>query len=489
MTMNDIAEKTVHELSNLLAKKEFTSVELTDAMIARIEAHDPQLGAYLHVDAEGARRQATQSDARRAKGEALGVFDGVPVALKDIFLTEGVPTTCSSKILEGFVPPYDGTAVQKLKESGAVLLGKTSMDEFAMGGSNEWCAYSTVRNPWNRDHVPGGSSGGSAVSVSASLAAAALGTDTGGSIRQPAAFNGIVGLKPTYGRVSRFGVIAFASSLDQVGPMTHDVTDCAHLLRAIAGHDPFDSTSVDTPVPDYASSLEDGVKGKRIGIATEFLGDGLGEANRRAVEAAIETYKSLGAQVVDVSIPHMEYGIAVYYLICTSEASSNLARYDGVRYGKRVDPGEGLLEMYMESRGQGFGPEVKRRIMLGTYALSAGYYDAYYLKAQKVRTLLRQDFAAAFERVDVILTPTTPTPAFRRGENTDDPIQMYLADIYTVTANLAGLPALSVPGGFDGAGLPLGVQLVGRPWGEAELLQTARAFEREHDFHTRRPTL
>lgn len=487
--MTDIVEKPLHELSGLLERKELTSQELTDAMLARIESHNAELGAYLHVDREGATAQAARSDERRGKGEALSVLDGIPVALKDIFLTEGVPTTCSSKILEGFVPPYDGTAVKKLKESGAVLLGKTSMDEFAMGGSNEWCSYSTVRNPWDRERVPGGSSGGSAVSVSASLASAALGTDTGGSIRQPAAFNGIVGLKPTYGRVSRFGVIAFASSLDQVGPMTHDVTDCAHLLGRIAGHDPFDSTSVDLPVPDYTAGLEDGVKGTKIGIATEFFGEGLSNANRKAVEAAIESYKAAGAEVVEVSIPHMDYGIAVYYLICTSEASSNLARYDGVRYGKRVDPGEGLLEMYMESRGQGFGPEVKRRIMLGTYALSAGYYDAYYLKAQRVRTLLRQDFAAAFEKVDVILTPTTPSPAFKRGENTDDPIQMYLADIYTVTANLAGLPALSLSCGFDDGGLPLGLQLVGRPWGEADLLRTARAFEREHDFHTRRPTL
>ncbi|MEO0814489.1 MAG: Asp-tRNA(Asn)/Glu-tRNA(Gln) amidotransferase subunit GatA, partial [Myxococcota bacterium] len=444
--------------------------------------------AFLHVASESALEQAARSDERRASGKTLSVFDGVPVALKDIFLTEGIPTTCSSKILQGFVPPYDGTAVKNLKENGAVILGKTSMDEFAMGGSNEWCSYNKVCNPWDRDRVPGGSSGGSAVAVSASLAGAALGTDTGGSIRQPAAFTGVVGMKPTYGRVSRFGVIAFASSLDQVGPMTHDVTDCAHLLRCIAGHDPFDSTSVDTEVPDYSATLEDGVKGLKIGVAKEFLGEGLGDASRAAFQRAVDSYTSLGAEVVDVSIPHMDYGIAAYYLICTSEASSNLARYDGVRYGKREDPGEGLVEMYMESRGKGFGPEVKRRIMLGTYALSAGYYDAYYLKAQKVRSLVSQDFAKAFESVDVILTPTTPSPAFKHGENTNDPIQMYLSDIYTVTANLAGLPGLSLPGGFDDQGLPLGLQLVGRPWGEADVLRAARAFEREHDFHLRRPT-
>ncbi|MEO1481432.1 MAG: Asp-tRNA(Asn)/Glu-tRNA(Gln) amidotransferase subunit GatA [Myxococcota bacterium] len=485
----ELIEKPIHEVRELLDAKSVSSVEITEAFLERITAHGSALGAYLHVDREGALEQAKRSDDRCAAGGTLSVLDGIPMGLKDIFLTEGLPTTCSSKILEGFVPPYDGTAVRRLKESGAVILGKLAMDEFAMGGSNEWCAYSTVRNPWDRERVPGGSSGGSAVAVSAGLANAALGTDTGGSIRQPAAFTGIVGMKPTYGRVSRFGVIAFASSLDQVGPMTRDVTDCAHLLGRIAGHDPFDSTSVDTPVPDYTAELEGGVKGLKIGIASEFFGEGLDDEVRAAVDSAVEAYKKLGAEIVEVSVPHMEYGIAVYYLICTSEASSNLARYDGVRYGQRVDPGEGLLEMYMESRGKGFGPEVKRRIMLGTYALSAGYYDAYYLKAQKVRTLLRQDFAAAFDAVDVILTPTTPTTAFRRGENTDDPIQMYLSDIYTATANLAGLPGISLPCGFDGSGLPIGLQLLGPAWSEGMLLRAARAFEREHEFHRRRPSL
>lgn len=485
----NLAEKPVHELAAALQSKEVSSVELTQSFLDRIADHGETLGAYLHVDAKGAIQQAKRSDERRASGQTLGVFDGIPLALKDIFLTEGLPTTCSSKMLEGFIPPYDGTAVKKVKASGAVLLGKLSMDEFAMGGSNEWCAFNTVRNPWDTERVPGGSSGGSAVAVSAGLAAATLGTDTGGSIRQPASYTGVVGMKPTYGRISRFGVIAFASSLDQVGPISRDVTDCAHLLGQIAGHDPFDSTSVDREVPNYVATLEAGVAGLKIGIAKEFFGDGLSPEVRGAVEAAIQTYRDLGAEIVDVSIPHMEFGVAVYYLICTSEASSNLARYDGVRYGKRQDPGGGLLDMYMESRGQGFGPEVKRRIMLGTYALSAGYYEAYYLKAQKARTLLRQDFSNAFDTVDLILTPTTPTTAFRRGENMSDPIQMYLSDIYTVTANLAGLPGISLPCGFDSNHLPIGLQLLGRPWSEADLLRSARAFEREHDFHRQRPQI
>lgn len=485
----DVTSKAVHELATMLANGELSSVELTKSYLTRIDHLDPTLGAYLHVDRHGAVAQAERSDERRAGGQTLGVLDGIPMGLKDIFLTEGLPTTCSSRILEGFVPPYDGTAVRKLKEAGAVILGKLSMDEFAMGGSNEWCAYGSVKNPWDQGRVPGGSSGGSAVSTSAGMAAATLGTDTGGSIRQPASFTGIVGMKPTYGRVSRFGVIAFASSLDQVGPMTRDVIDCAELLSVIAGHDPSDSTSAKRDVPSYREALESGAKGLRIGIPREYFGEGLDAEVRQAVEAAIETYRSLGADIHQVSLPHTDHGIAAYYLINTSEASSNLARYDGVRYGRREDPGEGLLEMYTESRGKGFGPEVKRRIMLGTYALSAGYYEAYYLKALKVRTLVRQDFAQAYGDVDLLLTPTTPTPAFRFGENTEDPIQMYLADVFTVSANLAGLPAISLPCGFSSAGLPIGLQLIGPAWSEDVVLRAARAFEREHDFHQRRPSL
>lgn len=485
----DVTSQTAHELAKMLADGQLSSVALTTSYLTRIEELDPTLGAYLHVDREGAIAQAKRSDARRAGGRTLSGLDGIPMGLKDIFLTEGLPTTCSSRILEGFVPPYDGTAVRKLKEAGTVILGKLSMDEFAMGGSNEWCAYGSVKNPWDPGRVPGGSSGGSAVSTSAGMAGATLGTDTGGSIRQPASFTGIVGMKPTYGRVSRFGVIAFASSLDQVGPMTRDVTDCAELLSVIAGHDPSDSTSAKRDVPDFRAALEAGAKGLRIGIPREYFGEGLDPEVREAVEAAIETYRGLGADIREVSLPHTDHGIAAYYLINTSEASSNLARYDGVRYGHREDPGEGLLEMYTESRGKGFGPEVKRRIMLGTYALSAGYYEAYYLKALKVRTLVRQDFARAYDDVDLLLTPTTPTPAFRFGENTKDPIQMYLADVFTVSANLAGLPAISLPCGFSSAGLPIGLQLMGPAWSEDIVLRGARAFEREHDYHQRRPSL
>ncbi|HSI03531.1 MAG TPA: Asp-tRNA(Asn)/Glu-tRNA(Gln) amidotransferase subunit GatA, partial [Myxococcota bacterium] len=411
---------------------------------------------------------------------------GVPIALKDIFLTEGLPTTCGSRILEGFNAPYDGTAVKKLKDAGTILIGKLNMDEFAMGSSNEHSGYLPAKNPWDPTRVPGGSSGGSAVAVAAGSAYMTLGTDTGGSIRQPAALTGIVGLKPTYGRVSRYGVIAFASSLDQVGPMTKDVTDCATMLQTIAGHDPRDSTSSVEKVPSYTQALEQGVQGLKIGVPKEYFIDGMDPEVRASVDAALESYKKLGATLVDVSLPHTDYGIAVYYLVATAEASSNLARFDGVRYGKRVDPGKGLLEMYLETRGKGFGPEVKRRIMLGTYALSAGYYDAYYVKAQKVRTLVAQDFKQAFAKCDVIVTPTSPTPAFKLGENTSDPIKMYLADVFTVAVNLAGLPGLSLPSGFSKSGLPIGMQVLGRPFDEATILRTARAFEREHDFSSRR---
>ena len=483
--MAELYQLTIHELAKRLAAGEVTSVVATRAALARIAATE-KLGAYLHVDAAGALAQAEAADQRRREGRERGPLDGVPMALKDIFLTEGLPTTCGSKILEGFLAPYDGTAVRKLKEAGVVLLGKLNMDEFAMGSSTEHSAYFPARNPWDPARVPGGSSGGSAVAVAAGSAFATLGTDTGGSIRQPAALCGGVGLKPTYSRVSRFGVIAFASSLDQVGPLTKDVTDCALVLQAIAGHDPRDSTSADEPVPDYCQDLEKGVAGLRLGLPREYFVAGTDPEIRAAIEAAVKSYESLGARIVDVSLPTADYAIAAYYLIATAEASSNLARYDGVRYGPRCDPGAGLREMYHATRAQ-FGAEVKRRIMLGTYALSAGYYDAYYAKAQKVRTLVRRDFASAFAQCDALISPTSPTPAFRLGENSDDPIKMYLADIFTVSVNLAGLPGLSLPCGFTGGGLPIGMQLLAPHMAEALLLRIARAYEREHDWHTRRP--
>jgi aspartyl-tRNA(Asn)/glutamyl-tRNA(Gln) amidotransferase subunit A len=481
----DLANLTVHELGEQLAAKKVSSVEATDACLQRIEKTQG-LGAYLHVDAKGAKAQAAAADERRKSGKALGPWDGVPIALKDIFLTEGLPTTCGSHILEGFVAPYDGTAVKKLKEAGSVLLGKLNMDEFAMGSSNEHSAYAKAKNPWDPTRVPGGSSGGSAVAVAVGSAYATLGTDTGGSIRQPAGLCGIVGLKPTYGRVSRYGVIAFASSLDQVGPMCKDVTDTALMMQVLAGHDDRDSTSSTESVPSYTADLEKGVQGLKVGVPKEYFIDGMDPEIRASIDQALATYKKLGAELVDVSLPHTDYGIAVYYLVATAEASSNLARYDGVRYGKRVDPGKGLIDMYTGTRGKGFGDEVKRRIMLGTYALSAGYYDAYYVKAQKVRTLVAQDFAKAFEKCDVIVTPTSPNPAFKLGENTNDPLKMYLADVFTVNVNLAGLPGLSLPSGFTKEGLPIGMQVLGKPFSEATILRVGRAFEREHDFSTRR---
>ncbi|MEE8410060.1 MAG: Asp-tRNA(Asn)/Glu-tRNA(Gln) amidotransferase subunit GatA [Myxococcota bacterium] len=480
-------EQTLHALRRGLDTGEITSVEATKACLARLEA-TRALGTALYVDADGALKQAEDADSlRRAGHTASNALDGVPVALKDIFMTEDLPTTCGSKILEGFLAPYDGTAVARLKDAGAILVAKLSMDEFAMGSSSEHCAFGPVRNPWNAEYVPGGSSGGSAVAVATGAAFGALGTDTGGSIRQPAAFCGVVGLKPTYGRVSRYGVIAFASSLDQVGPLSKDVTDCALLLQIVAGHDPRDSTSAEADVPDYLESLEKGVDGLRLGVPKEYFVDGVDADVRAAVQEALDTYRKLGAEVIEVSLPHTEYAVATYYLIATAEASSNLARYDGVRYGQRQDSGQGLADMYRATRGAGFGAEVKRRIMLGTYALSAGYYDAYYLRAQKVRTLIRRDFTVAFEKVDALVTPTTPTTAFRLGENLDDPIKMYLADIFTVSCNLAGLPGLSLPCGVGDNGLPIGLQLIGRPWEEATILRLARAYERETEWHTRRP--
>ena len=484
----DILDLNIHELHRKLKSKELSSVEATRAMLARIEAVEPQIGAFITVTPEQSLADAEAADRRIAAGE-MDLLTGIPLAVKDIFLTEGVRTTCGSNILNNFIPPYSATSWERLKERGVVLLGKLNQDEFAMGSSNESSAYGTTRNPWDTSRIPGGSSGGSAAAVAARQATATLGTDTGGSIRQPASHCGCVGLKPTYGRVSRYGVIAYASSLDQVGPLTRDVTDCAVMLGALAGHDPKDSTSVDAPVPDYCAALTGTIKGLRIGLPREYFIAGLDPDVQKAMDAAIETYRSLGADFVDISLPHTDYAVATYYLIATAEASSNLARYDGVRFGHRAVEASSLLDMYVKSRSQGFGAEVKRRIMLGTYALSSGYYDAYYVKAQKVRTLIMQDFIRAFEGVDVILTPVAPTPAFKIGEKVNDPLQMYLSDIFTIPVNLAGTCAMSVPAGFSAGGLPIGLQLVGKPFGEETILRAAYAFEQATEWHTRKAVI
>ncbi|APC09266.1 Asp-tRNA(Asn)/Glu-tRNA(Gln) amidotransferase subunit GatA [Neomoorella thermoacetica] len=478
---------TAHELSDLLNRKEISSEEATAAIIDRIEAVDGRVQAYLTRTAEQALEQARAVDAARARGETLGPLAGVPMALKDNLCTEGVRTTCSSRMLADWVPPYDATVVRRLKEAGAVMLGKLNMDEFAMGSSTENSSFFPTRNPWDLERVPGGSSGGAVAAVAAGEAYFALGSDTGGSIRQPASFCCVVGMKPTYGRVSRYGLVAFASSLDQIGPITRDVTDCALVLEAIAGHDPLDSTSADLPVPDYRSALKPEVKGLKIGVPREYFGAGMEPEVAAIVRRAIAKLEELGAVCEETSLPHTEYALPAYYLVAPAEASSNLARYDGVSYGLRV-PGKDIIEMYMNTRSQGFGPEVKRRIMLGTYALSSGYYDAYYLKALKVRTLIRRDFEAAFEKYDLLATPTSPTVAFRLGEKAGDPLAMYLSDLCTIPINMAGLPALSLPCGFS-QGLPVGLQLIGRPFAEATLLQAAYAFEQSTEYHRRRPEL
>ena len=481
-----VHDLTIRELHDRLRRGDLTSTELTQALFDRIEDTDGKIGAYLTVCRDRGMAEARAADARLANGDASSKLLGIPFALKDVLLTDGVPTTCASRILQGFTPPFDATAVRRLKEAGAVLLGKTNMDEFAMGSSTENSGFSVTRNPWNPDRVPGGSSGGSAAAVAAGQCAAALGTDTGGSIRQPAAFCGVVGLKPTYGRVSRFGVVAYASSLDQVGPITRDVSDCALVLQAIAGHDPADSTSVDAPVPDYAADLSRGAAGLRVGVPREYFVAGMQPEVEQAVRQGVREIEKAGAEAVEVSLPRTGYAVAAYYVIATAEASSNLARYDGMRYGPRAQA-EDLTSTYTKSRSQGFGPEVKRRIMLGAYVLSAGYYDAYYLKAQKARTLVRQDFEAVLRQCDAIVAPTTPTTAFRIREMTEDPLRMYLSDIFTIPANLAGLPALSLPCGFDQAGLPIGMQVIGRPFDESTVLRLGHAFQQATDWHRRRP--
>jgi aspartyl-tRNA(Asn)/glutamyl-tRNA(Gln) amidotransferase subunit A len=480
-----------HSASQLLADLEggvLSSHELTRAYLDAIEARDGTIRAFLHVDGERALDQARRVDAKRARGEAVGSLAGVPVALKDVLCTSGTPTTCGSRMLEGFLPPYDAFVVRRLKEADAVLLGKTNMDEFAMGSSTENSAFQVTRNPWDTERIPGGSSGGSAAAVAACMAPLAVGSDTGGSIRQPAALCGVAGLKPTYGRVSRYGLVAFASSLDQVGPFANDLTGTARLLEVLAGYDPRDSTCVDRPVPAYSKTLDQPLEGLRIGVVAEHLAEGIDPEVARGVRAALDVYRSLGAALREVSLPHTRYSVAVYYLIAPSEASSNLARYDGVHYGYRAKEFGDLVDMYSTSRGEGFGAEVKRRVMLGTYALSAGYYDAYYMKALKVRRLIKDDFDAAFQEVDVLAGPTSPTAAFRIGEKADDPLAMYLSDVYTIGANLAGIAGISIPCGFTSGGLPIGLHLQVPAFEEEKLLRAARMYERETDWHARRPS-
>jgi len=467
---------TIDGVKEALAAKKISARELLGDFYRRIEARNPELNAYLALTPARARRQADRIDALIAAGSPLPLLAGVPMAIKDVISTRGTKTTCGSKILENYIPPYDATAVERLEAAGAVLLGKTNCDEFAMGSSNENSAYGPVKNPLALDRVPGGSSGGSAAVVAAGLAVASLGTDTGGSIRQPGSFCGIPAMMGSYGRVSRYGLIAFASSLDRIGPFAGKVRDVATVLGVIAGRDPLDSTSTTAPVPDYGAELGKPLKRPRLGIPKEYFAEGMDANVRKKIEAGIALFRKLGCELIDIRMPHTDFAIATYYIIATAEASSNLARYDGVRYGLRV-PDDSLLAMYRKTRGAGFGPEVKRRIVLGTYVLSAGYYDAYYLKGQKVRALIAEDFHDAFRKVDAILTPTSPVPPFKLGERTSDPLQMYLADIYTVTGSLAGVPGISVPCGKIDGQLPVGLQIFGPPFGEARVLQLAHAFE------------
>ncbi|MBI5681644.1 MAG: Asp-tRNA(Asn)/Glu-tRNA(Gln) amidotransferase subunit GatA [Deltaproteobacteria bacterium] len=480
---------TIHELHDKLIKKEVTSLELTEIFLKRIDAVDEKIKAFITVTRENAIEQAKDADKRIMNGKDITPLTGVPISVKDIFCTRGILTTCASKMLGNFIPPYDATVVKKLKNAGSVILGKTNMDEFAMGSSTENSAFFVTRNPWGRERVTGGSSGGSAASVASNECSASIGTDTGGSIRQPAALCGIAGLKPTYGRVSRYGMIAFASSLDQGGPMTKDVRDCAIMLNIMAGYDPNDCTSIDAPVPDYTKSLQEDIKGLKIGVPEEYFIKGLDKEVEKGVSDAIDVLKKLGAEVLDVSLPHTEYAVAVYYLVATAEASSNLARYDGVKYGYRTKAYKNLIDMYCKTRSEGFGAEVKRRIMLGTYALSSGYYDAYYKKASQVRTLIKHDFMEAFKKCDVLLTPTSPTPAFRIGEKTNNPLTMYLSDIFTISCNLAGMPGISIPCGFTKDNLPIGLQILGKPLDEETVLKVSYAYEQAAEWHKRRVVL
>jgi aspartyl-tRNA(Asn)/glutamyl-tRNA(Gln) amidotransferase subunit A len=484
----DFYDLTIHEVNDLLAKGAATSRAVTESVLKRIKTVDEKVKAYLTVTSDAALEQADRADKQRTSGKASPAL-GVPIAIKDNMCTAGIRTTCASKILGNFVPPYDATVVCRLNEAGYVMPGKVNMDEFAMGSSTENSGFFATRNPWDLERIPGGSSGGSAAAVAAGECIAALGSDTGGSIRQPAACCGVVGLKPTYGRVSRFGLVAFASSLDQIGPITKDVRDSAILMNIIAGHDPKDSTSADIPVPDFTISLMKDLKGMKVGIPKEYFIEGMDPEVDKAVRDAVKALEGLGAQVVDVTLPHTGYAVATYYILATSEASSNLARYDGVKYGFRAEGAKDLLDQYMKSRSQGFGPEVKRRIMLGTYALSAGYYEAYYKKGQQVRTLIKRDFEEAFKTVDVIATPTAPTAAFKIGEKSSDPLQMYLSDIFTISVNLAGIPGISIPCGFTKGNLPIGLQLLGRHFDEGSILRAAYSYEQATEWHKKRAAL
>ncbi|RCW44146.1 Asp-tRNA(Asn)/Glu-tRNA(Gln) amidotransferase subunit GatA [Paenibacillus prosopidis] len=485
MALFDLRLQDVH---NKLNNKELSVSELVSASYARIAETEPAIKAFISLNEENARLQASELDKLLQEGGERGLLFGLPAGIKDNIVTEGLLTTCASQFLSNYNPIYDATAVRKLKAAQSVTIGKLNMDEFAMGGSNENSSFYPTRNPWNTEYVPGGSSGGSAASVAAGQVYFSLGSDTGGSIRQPAAYCGIVGLKPTYGLVSRFGLVAFASSLDQIGPLTKNVEDSAYVLQAIAGYDAGDSTSANVDIPDYTSALTGDVKGLRIGVPKEYLGEGIDPRVKEAVLKALAVYESLGATWEEVSLPHTEYAIATYYLLASSEASSNLARFDGVRYGVRADNPSNLIDLYRKSRSHGFGPEVKRRIMLGTYALSSGYYDAYYLKAQKVRTLIKQDFDQVFSQYDLIIGPTAPTPAFRIGEQVGDPLTMYLNDICTIPVSLAGIPAISIPCG-SAEGLPIGLQIIGKPFDESTVLRAAHAFEQNTEHHKQRPQL
>ena len=480
---------TIHELHDMLKKGETTSLAITESVLGRIKAVDDKVKAYLTVTGDVARAQAEAADKWIKAGDTSSPLLGIPIAIKDNMCTEGIKTTCASKILANFVPPYDATVVRKLKEAGMVLCGKPNMDEFAMGSSTENSGFFITKNPWDLERIPGGSSGGSAAAVAADECIGSLGSDTGGSIRQPASCCGVVGLKPTYGRVSRYGLVAFASSLDQIGPITKDVKDTALLMNVIAGHDPKDSTSADVSAPDFTKALKKDVKGLKIGMPKEYFIEGMDPEVEKAIRDAVKTLEGLGAKVVEVSLPHSDYAVATYYILATSEASSNLARYDGVKYGFRAQGSKDLLEMYMKSRSQGFGSEVKRRIMLGTYALSAGYYEAYYKKGQQARTLIKRDFDEAFKEVDVIATPTAPTAAFKIGEKSADPLQMYLSDIFTISVNLAGIPGMSLPCGFTKGNLPIGLQLLGRHFNEEAIIHAAYAYEQATEWHRKKPKL
>jgi aspartyl-tRNA(Asn)/glutamyl-tRNA(Gln) amidotransferase subunit A len=485
MTEKDLPALSIADLQSLLRRREVSAREVVDALRARIEAVDGEIGAYLSLDLEAAAKETEKANVDLPLG-------GVPLAIKDIINVMGQPCNCGSKILQGYLATYDATVIQRLRAAGAIPFGKTNLDEFAMGSSTENSAVKLTRNPWDLSRVPGGSSGGSAAAVAADAAFGALGSDTGGSIRQPAALSGVVGFKPTYGRVSRFGLVAFASSLDQVGPLTKTVRDAALMMNAIAGHDAQDSTSLNELVPDYTAKLGNDLRGVRLGVPKEYMIEGIDPQVKAAISVAVKQMNSLGAEIIDVSLPHTDYAVAVYYILATAEASANLARFDGVRYGYRAENPRDVLDLYGRTREEGFGSEVKRRIILGTYVLSSGYYDAYYLRAQKVRELIRQDFAKAFEKVDALISPTSPVPAFKLGERTADPLQMYLADIFTIAANLAGICGISVPCGFadvEGHRLPIGLQLLGKPLDEARILQIAHAYEQSTDWHKARPPI